>query len=289
MSSELLASILLILCSAFLSQHIRSNDLLPIAAAASAQEPAKTDKQKEKEAKEQAKRDERARKEAEKRVRAEYIAQLNSPSITRLPIEANKTGQIISEVVVTYLGYTFVGYQQANQVFGAETAQMALFTTKASWSESFELGFSSPGGTIGSPMRYLAFAVSSDSQGSAVVNSKIGLIKQTYTGVFYIDKTSVEAYRKELNSILTVIENKAAELKDVVESEQSANIEAYQQVKIGMAYQEVFQLLGKGKALNETETANLKIEEYEWTSGSGKISITFENGKVVKKSQSGLK
>lgn len=285
MYNKVLISILLTSCSAFLSYRTASNELLPII---TVQESAKSDKQKEKEAKEQAKREERARKEAEKRAREEYIAQLNSPSITTLPIDANKAGLIISEVV-SYLGYTFVEYKSASEIFGTETAQIALFTTKASWSESFELGYSSPARTLGNSMRYVVFGVSSNIQGKAVVNSKIGLITQTYAGYYYIDKTSVEWYRKELNSILTAIENKAEEVKGIVELTQLAGIEAYQQVKIGMSQDEVFKLLGKGKVLNETETVNLKVEEYEWSSGSGKISITFENGKVSKKSQSGLK
>jgi hypothetical protein len=55
-----------------------------------------------------------------------------------------------------------------------------------------------------------------------------------------------------------------------------------------MSLEEVVALLGTGKLVNETETASLRSSEYEWTIGEMKITVTFENNKLTKKSQKGV-
>jgi hypothetical protein len=244
-------------------------------------------KQQEKANKERAKQQERERKEAAKDSRYETASSIYPYSDVVLPVSADIAGQIVSGLALAR-GYTFAGYQPASDVFGAQTAQMALYTAQANWKEALQLGLSSSARTYGGSVKYLAFAVSNNSEGKAVIQARIGLITATYDGYFYLDKTTFVDYRSELNAIILSAKSVTEKRQSNAVFDEAATQSAYQKIRIGITYAETELLLGKGRLLSESETATLITAEYEWASKDGKITATFENGKLVKKGRSGL-
>src|SRR5205085_8704043 len=119
-------------------------------------------KQQEKQAKEQAKREQ---KERDKREQAAYYARILTPPVETFPASADVAGRIVSEIVLSY-GYTFAGYQPAQSVFGAETAQMAVFTMGLSFNETLNYG--------GRALKFLAFAFTDKGEGESVVTGNVG-------------------------------------------------------------------------------------------------------------------
>jgi hypothetical protein len=73
-----------------------------------------------------------------------------------------------------------------------------------------------------------------------------------------------------------------AEAKPVCE----VNIEKYKQLQMGMTYSEVIETLGcDGTEISTSEGVGYKIEQYNWQG----LSVTLTNGKVIAKTQNGLK
>lgn len=70
------------------------------------------------------------------------------------------------------------------------------------------------------------------------------------------------------------------------------NLANFNLIKTGMKYEDVVKILGKeGEVLSETEMAGYKTVVYKWD-GSGlgaNLNAIFQNGKLISKSQYGLK
>jgi hypothetical protein len=66
---------------------------------------------------------------------------------------------------------------------------------------------------------------------------------------------------------------------------------AYDRVQVGMTYEEVVAAMGKeGKELSKQEFDGVVTAQYRWENGDGTNMIgQFRGGKLVSKSQSGLK
>lgn len=56
----------------------------------------------------------------------------------------------------------------------------------------------------------------------------------------------------------------------------------------GSTKDEVFELLGEGELANQMEMAGIVNESYTWRVGLAFVSVTFQDGSTVSKSQSGL-
>lgn len=56
----------------------------------------------------------------------------------------------------------------------------------------------------------------------------------------------------------------------------------------GSTKDEVFELLGEGELQNQMEMGGIVNESYTWRVGLSFVSVTFQDGNAVSKSQSGL-
>lgn len=67
----------------------------------------------------------------------------------------------------------------------------------------------------------------------------------------------------------------------------------FNQIKTGMKYDEVVKILGKeGEVISESEVAGYKTVMYKWDGSGGfgaNMNAMFQNGKLMSKSQLGLK
>lgn len=68
----------------------------------------------------------------------------------------------------------------------------------------------------------------------------------------------------------------------------------FQKLKTGMKYEEVVKILGKdGELMSENDIGGTKTEMYQWDGDGGgfgaNMNAMFQNGKLVSKSQFGLK
>lgn len=68
----------------------------------------------------------------------------------------------------------------------------------------------------------------------------------------------------------------------------------FEKIKTGMKYEEVVKILGKeGELISENELAGYKTSMYQWEGDEGdfgaNMNAMFQNGKLVSKSQFGLK
>ncbi len=68
----------------------------------------------------------------------------------------------------------------------------------------------------------------------------------------------------------------------------NANVsrENYDKIKSGMTVEDVEQILGKGTRLEDGNTMGGAM--YEWTNGKKKITVTFQKGKVERRTSAGL-
>jgi hypothetical protein len=243
-------------------------------------------KQQEREAKERAKQEQRERKQQEKREREAYYQRLKQPPSETLPISANLAGQVLTKKAQES-GYTFSGYQPAGQIFGTETAQMALFTSKLTFGEEMATRFSigvAGARSSGEPCKYLAFVIS-ETDGKATITGRIGIASPTTTGWYYNDLTSVEDQRLTLGGLLLSVSLEADEIADKQKEVREITLQSYEKIKIDMSIKEVISILGEGKLLSESETASMRSSEYEWKTSEAKIVLSFENDKVIKKSR----
>lgn len=64
----------------------------------------------------------------------------------------------------------------------------------------------------------------------------------------------------------------------------------FAKIKTGMKYDEVVKILGaEGELLSESEIAGFKTQIYQWKAGMmSNMNATFQNGKLMGKSQIGL-
>ena len=243
----------------------------------------------DKETKEKAKQEERDRKQRERQEQAAYLQRMAQPPTETFPINANLAGQYLA-TATQERGFTFAGYQPSAQVFGAGTAQMALFTTGLTWGEAASTGFSiglAGARSYGDPFKFVAFAIN-EVNGQSVVVGKIGIASITTGGWYIKDLTSVEMQRITLTTIFRQVKNAAEQLVSNQKVSEETKLQGYQRVKIGMPLEEVLGILGGGRSVSENETATLKTVVYEWTSGDSRITATFENNKLSQKSQTGL-
>lgn len=74
-----------------------------------------------------------------------------------------------------------------------------------------------------------------------------------------------------------------------VESGPKCTLETFNQIKPGMTRQEVEALIGPGELQSENVIGKLRTELYHYKAGlMAGCSITYQNGKVVSRSQIGL-
>ncbi len=77
------------------------------------------------------------------------------------------------------------------------------------------------------------------------------------------------------------------------EPQASVSLESFGKIKTGMKYDEVVKILGKeGEVLSETEMSGLRTVMYKWDGDEGwgsNMNAMFQNGKLISKSQFGLK
>lgn len=83
------------------------------------------------------------------------------------------------------------------------------------------------------------------------------------------------------------------DMKGFIITEERLNLEKFNEIKIGMTYEEVVGIIGEeGTVLSETEIANIRTVIYSWY-GDGitgaNANVTFQNGEVISKAQIGLK
>jgi hypothetical protein len=71
----------------------------------------------------------------------------------------------------------------------------------------------------------------------------------------------------------------------------SITLAKFNQLKTGMAYKEVVNILGTdGEIISESDIGGTKTVMYQWqSSGFGNMNAMFQNGKLISKSQFGLK
>jgi hypothetical protein len=62
----------------------------------------------------------------------------------------------------------------------------------------------------------------------------------------------------------------------------------YQTVKTGMSKKQVTAILGEGEQIAETQFVGNTLEQLTWKCPLGNATITFHNGRVVTRTQSGL-
>jgi hypothetical protein len=232
----------------------------------------------EKPTKEQRKEAERARKQAEQQERAAYEARIRTPPVEILPITANRAGELLLALMPGE-GYTFAGYQPGASIFGAETAQIALFTCGLSTGEIFRYG--------GNAVKFMAFAVS-DQGGKAQVVGNAGVMRGTYTGPYYTSLLHDLDFRSRLHATLGRLREAAGKLDEIQVKQEGEQLAIYRKLAIGQSFAEIEKVLGKGKLIEETETATTRTAEYEWKATAWRIVLTFENDKLARKSQAGL-
>lgn len=69
-----------------------------------------------------------------------------------------------------------------------------------------------------------------------------------------------------------------------------ATLDKYNQINNGITYEQVKHILGEGELVSQTDIEGAKSEMYEWINvGGANMNITFQDGKVEAKAQSGLK
>ena len=79
---------------------------------------------------------------------------------------------------------------------------------------------------------------------------------------------------------------------DVINSSASMSLNEFNQIETGMTYEEVCEIVGgEGTLSSSVDLGEYKTEMYMWT-GDGTIganaNVTFQQGKVISKSQLGL-
>ncbi len=167
---------------------------------------------------------------------------------------------------------------------------MALFTSKLTWGEAAATNFSigiAGARSYGEPCKYLAFVIS-ETNGKATITGRIGIASLTTAGWYYNDLTSVEDQRLTLGGLLLSVSLEAEEIADKQKEVREINLQSYEKIKINMSLNDVISILGEGKLISESETASMRSSEYEWKTGEAKIVLSFENDKMIKKSQTGI-
>ena len=237
-----------------------------------------------KDAKKQQKKELKAQKKIEQELRARHLSR---PAIDYFPGDKNIVGQSLINAA-SASGFQFVGFQEAINVFGAETRQAAIFSAEPSWGESAAVRFGiglRGGRALNNPVKVIAFAVNETVLKSVAVEGKIGMYTLTTSGWYYEDLTSSDGYRDTLDSIISKAKSMSRNIADQIVSASQSSQELYEKIKVGMNVEEVLKMLGKGRIVSDSETETSRTIEYEWIFGNNKINSTFENDRLIKKSQ----
>lgn len=242
-------------------------------------------KKETKEEKERRKQHNQEMLEQAKRADAAYRQRIATPPRLEWSVSADIAGQYVARAAA-FAGFTFKGYQPAANVFGADTPQMALFTAPFNGNEFNLLG--TPRDAYNTIV-YLALAVADQEKDRCVVAARIGLYTVSRFSSSFEDRTIDPAYRPTLDGILENAQRAALANHEQGASELAKVADAYTSLKIGATKDAAFAVLGKGKLLGETETAQGRTAEYEWRIGDARITLVFENDKLSKKSQTGLR